>query len=136
MLCSADAEMSQLGCAPVECLKCAVMLCSADAGVSHLGCAPVIVRPRNYKCQVMPQHAACHATGLGFACWGHKYLNVTLPRALAASSKPTVAAASGWTPAAISGLLDLWDQQSGCGCRNFRVEERKLRLGQFRPKYY
>ena len=29
------------------------------------------------------------------------------------SAKSTVAAASGWTPAAISGLLDLWDQQSG-----------------------
>ncbi len=30
------------------------------------------------------------------------------------SAKSTVAAASGWTPAAISGLLDLWDQQNGC----------------------
>ena len=36
---------------------------------------------------------------------------------LAASSKPAVAAASGWTPAAISGLLDLWDQQSGCATK-------------------
>jgi len=40
---------------------------------------------------------------------------------LAASSKPTVAAASGWTAAAISGLLDLWDQQSGCGCNILKI---------------